>query len=139
MRIVIISIIVVLVIGGVAAYYFLNEGQSDEETVYYNIGESDYQAVGSDLGDEIDNLSPTPPTEKDWTVTDIEFAKNSNLAYVTYHDTHNIFRILLEIHKTGGEYYYQVKATFEQGQNGWKKKFGEDVAAGRELIKISVN
>ena len=101
----------------------------------------------ADLENKITELSPTPPTEAHWTVREVEFVKNQPHAYVVYHDTHNVFRILVE---TGWKPYhpddkvkeatvYRTIAIFEAAESGWRLVHGEDLATGRETVKINPN
>ena len=89
-----------------------------------------------DLRERVTDISPTPPTEKRWTVREVEFAENSDLAYITYHDTHNVFRLLVSVIKQNGQYQYRVLAQFEKSEDGYRKLFGEDTASQKSLIRL---
>ena len=95
-----------------------------------------YSAAMQEISQRINDLSPTPPTEQTWTVREVEFVKNEPYAYVVYHDTHNIFRILLE---TGRGNTFRTAAAFEADSQGWRVIGGEDLAKGKETVKINPN
>lgn len=127
---------IILAIGG-GAYFFFSQPlprvvpQNSEK-----ISPADYLAVSADIRDKINEISPTPPTEARWEVSAIEFVQDTNYAYVTYEDTLNIFRLLIEIRKAGKDYHYRVQATFELSSAGWRLKYGKDLEGKKLLIKM---
>ena len=139
-----------IIVAGIGAVYFwqkpiLQDKQNSAEPLVINV--EDYAKVVADIGKQINELSPTPPTEDSWTVREVEFVKGEPYAYVVYHDTHNIFRILVE---TGWRPYqddqknkfattYQTIAAFEADSTGWRLTGGEDLAKGKETVKITNN
>lgn len=126
----------VIILSVALVVFFILQTRGEEIKSPNPIPPSEYHLVVSDLESKIDDLSPTPPTEDDFIIQSISFAKDTNLAYVIYHDTHNIFRILVEIEKPTGKYQYRTRAVFEKTSSGWQKKFGEDLAQDQELIEI---
>ncbi len=143
-------LILVIIVAGLGAIYLwqkpiLQDKQNSIEPLVINV--EDYATVAAEIGKQINDLSPTPPTEDTWIVRDVEFVKNEPYAYVVYHDTHNIFRILVE---TGWRPYqpdqkirsvtaFHAIATFESAEGGWRLAHGEDLARGKETVKISPN
>lgn len=127
-------VFIIIAVAAVAVYLFLPRKQPAVEFLG-QVGPDQYQSIVSDLQNRITEVSPTPPTESRWTVRVVEFAQNSDLAYITYHDTHNLFRILVRIGRRGGSYHYKLEAAFEKSESGWRKTFGEDLAIGKLLIK----
>ena len=132
----IIITIAVIVLAAAAVLYFSPAFTPSPtfESVIFESG--DYAKAVESIAASINALPPTPPTEQTWTVRDVEFVKNEPYAYVVYHDTHNIFRILLE---TGNNQTFRTVAAFEAGGAAWRLTGGEDLAAGRETVKISSN
>ncbi len=129
-------LISLLFLAAVSLVFFLPQRAAVPVTKLETIEPVEYAAILADVNRKIDDLSPTPPTTKDWLVADLAFAKGTNLAYITYHDTRNRFRILVEIGKRAEEYHYTVKANFEPKASGWQQIHGEDLAAGKELSVI---
>lgn len=133
------NLVGILVIGlglVISLSYYLTPKGIDSKISSERIVIEDYPKIAREIKQKIDDLSPTPPTEKDWHVEAIEFVSNENLVYVTYHDTHNVFRMLLKIVKQQHQYDYILQGTFEKTNNGWQRKFGDDLGANKSLIKI---
>ena len=143
-------IIIVLLIAGFSAVYFLPKAAGPDENKLERqiLNVASYPDSARDISRRINELSPTPPAGKTWTVTEVEFVKNDSYAYVIYNDTHNVFRILLETYwkpysqQKSDE--YRVVATFEPAsqagrpdQSGWNLTNGQDLAKGRQTVKIS--
>jgi len=102
-----------------------------------------YEETAKDIARRINDLSPMPPVEHSWIASEVEFAKDTAYAYVIYHDTRNIFRILLEV---GQNNQYRTAAAFEPaeasataGTAKWRLIGGQDLAARLETVKISPN
>ena len=122
-----IIIILVLILAGFAAVFFLPQAEKLDENKFESqiLDSQSYPDAASEIALQINELSPTPPTEDRWTVREVEFVKNEPYAYVVYHDTHNIFRMLVEIGENGK---YRTIATFEADKKGWRLAHGEDLA-----------
>lgn len=130
------TIIAVLILAAVAAIFFWPAPKQTNDFESAILDDESYAGAVQEIASQINELSPTPPTENTWTVRDVEFVKGEQYAYVVYHDTHNIFRILLE---TGEDNTYRTVATFEADSSGWRLTHGQDLATGRETVKISPN
>src|SRR3989344_7393225 len=84
-----------IVLAASAAVYFFSLPRTSPVKTAPPLASDEYPAVVLDLRERVTDISPTPPTEKRWTVREVEFAENSDLAYITYHDTHNVFLLLV--------------------------------------------
>src|SRR3989344_6257602 len=133
-------LIIVLILGaGVAAYFLSQQPQNQGKVSQRVFDASDYESAASDIDKKINDLSPTPPTGEAWVVSEAEFVKGEPYVYVTYHDTHNIFRILLEIffiQNSGSDgFSFRTLAVFEPieaglptGQATWKLTAGQGLS-----------
>lgn len=117
-------------------FYFRTDDLRTPDKYTEKISVNDYPKISEELDRRINELSPTPPAEQ-WTIETLEFVRDHNLGYITYHDTYNVFRILVEIGKKGDEFRYHVKGTFEKTDNGWRLNSGQDLGAGKALIKVN--
>ena len=90
----------------------------------------------------INTISPTPPTSDSWTVERVDFVADESLAYVVYHDTRNIFRILVKIELASNRAKFKTLASFELKSAGpaeWTLAAGEDKAKGKLLTSYLYN
>ncbi|TSA46024.1 hypothetical protein D4R52_01330 [bacterium] len=135
--------IIIILVAGIAAFlvYVFRPVLGDKPRVASKLEVADYETVVSGISNSINELSPTPAVGGEWMVSDIEAAAGTNLVYATYTDTHNVFRILVSAAKPERDFVYKVEATFEPVSQGgavtWKLTHGEDLAVGKQLIKIS--
>lgn len=129
-------IVAVLIVAAIAAIYFLPAQSEQDKFEGVVLNSEAYADAVQEIASKINELSPTPPTEQTWIVREVEFVKGEPYAYVIYHDTHNIFRILVE---TGKENISRIAATFEADSQGWRLTGGEDLAKHAETVKITVN
>ncbi len=145
-----ILIVALIFVAGVAAYFFSLFPKPQDKIPQRIFDVSDYESAAGDIGAQINDLSPTPPTGEAWIVSEAEFVKGKPYVYVTYHDTHNIFRILLEIffiQSSGRDgYSFRTIAVFEPldtglptGQASWKLTAGQDLPDAGETVKINPN
>lgn len=136
-------IIAMLATAGFSGAYFMPKAVKPNENKFEQqiLGSEFYSEAADKIARQINDLSPMPPTESSWIVREVEFVKSEPYAYVTYLDTHNVFRVLVE---TGFKPYaqennYRIVAIFEATASGWKLTHGEDLAVGRETVKINPN
>ncbi|OGE75341.1 MAG: hypothetical protein A3C85_02310 [Candidatus Doudnabacteria bacterium RIFCSPHIGHO2_02_FULL_48_21] len=106
-----------------------------------SLASTEYEQAGQEIAQQINDLSPTPPTTEIFAIKELEFVKNQPFVYVVYHDTRNAFRVLLETLKSTGSdrKYYRVVAAFEAEGQRWKLTGGQDLAKGKETVKINPN
>lgn len=124
--------IAALVLGGSAVFLFRGQQLDIPDSFEaVAVGPASYEQAAADIASRINDLSPTPPADEKWIATQIDFVENESLAYVTYTDTHNVFRLLLQ---TGKNQEFRVLATFEKSKRGWEKKFGSDEGAGKKTV-----
>ena len=130
-------LIVVFVIAGLIAVYLLPKITKPPENKFERqiLSSESYPEAVLEIAGQINDLSPTPPTAETWIVRELEFVKGDPHAYVIYHDTHNVFRILIET----GKGRYRTVAAFEPVDSGWKLAGGKDLAKGKETVRIMTN
>lgn len=126
-------VILIAALAVAGAVVFLFRGQPSNKLDGFEsvvIIPASYEEAAADIAGKINDLSPTSPADETWIATQIDFVEDEPLAYVTYTDTHNMFRLLLRT----GKSEYRLLATFEQGPRGWEKKFGNDEGAGKKMV-----
>ena len=130
---------VFIIAGAAALIYFggsliaLND--HDQTPVIQGVDRTD-QETAQLISERINDISPTPPTSESWVVEQIDFVKDQDLAYATYHDTHNLLKILINTKNL------KTVATFElESVNPlkWQLVAGEDKGEGKELINYDLD
>lgn len=85
-----------------------------------------------EINRSINLISPVPPASESWIVEQIDFVERENKAYVNYHDTRNIFRILISTESLP----FKTAAVYEAESANplkWKLAKGGDSAKDKEL------